>query len=186
METRYPDFRVDDLLAMAAQATGLDDFGPDTFRPGLERLVAAINELGFTELGLLRARNSLLGNLVARMGVWDHRQRHPEVAAEEIRMPLFVLGLPRTGTTLLFGLLAQDPDHRVPMLWETAMPCPPPEMATYDIDPRIDLVTRLLGRQGWGHQLHAGPGPGPCPRPHPGQRGLSRSDRHHHRQAQRR
>lgn len=144
MDTRYPDFRVDELLQIASQATGLEDFGPETFRPGLEQLVAAINTLRFTELGLLRARNSLLGNLIARMGVWDHRKRHPEVADEAIRSPLFVLGLPRTGTTLLFGLLGQDPDHRVPMLWETSMPCPPPDAASYETDPRIERVTRGL------------------------------------------
>jgi hypothetical protein len=144
METRHPDFRVDQLLQIAAQATGLEDFGPDTFRPGLERLVAAINELQLTKLGCLRARNSLLGNLIARLGVWDHRKRHPEVVEEKIRSPWFVLGLPRTGTTLLFGLLAQDPDHRVPLLWETSMPCPPPEATSYETDPRIELVTRGL------------------------------------------
>lgn len=144
METRHPDFRVDELLQIASQATGLDDFGPETFRFGLEQLVAAINTLQFTELGLLRARNSLLGNLIARLGVWDHRKRYPAVAQEEIRSPLFVLGLPRTGTTLLFGLLAQDPDHRVPLLWETSMPCPPPETASYETDPRIEQVTRSL------------------------------------------
>lgn len=144
METRHPDFRVDELLQIASQATGLDDFGPETFRFGLEQLVAAISTLQFTELGLLRARNSLLGNLIARLGVWDHRKQHPAVAQEEIRSPLFVLGLPRTGTTLLFGLLAQDPDHRVPLLWETSMPCPPPETASYETDPRIEQVTRSL------------------------------------------
>lgn len=144
MERRYPDFRVDELLQMAAQATGLEDFGPESYRPGLACLVDAINSLQLTELGVLRTRNSLLGNLIARMGVWEHRKRHPEVAEEEIRTPLFVLGLPRTGTTLLFGLLSQDPDHRVPMLWETSMPCPPPEAATYDSDPRIEMVTQGL------------------------------------------
>ncbi|CAB1369527.1 sulfotransferase family protein [Denitratisoma oestradiolicum] len=144
METRHPDFRVDELLSMAAQATGLDDFGPDSFRPGLERLVAAINALRLTEMGMVRARNMIVGNLIARLGVWDHRKRHPEVAGEVIQKPMFVVGLPRTGTTLLFGLLAQDPDHRVPMLWETSIPCPPPEADSYETDPRIEMVTQGL------------------------------------------
>lgn len=141
---RSPEFRAGDLLQMASAVTGLEDFGPETFRPGLARLLDAINELRFTELGLLRARNSVLGNLVARLGVWDHRKHHPELAAEIVRSPIFVVGLPRTGTALLFGLLAQDPDHRAPLLWETSMPCPPPETATYGTDPRIALVTEAL------------------------------------------
>ncbi|MFO1376985.1 MAG: sulfotransferase [Steroidobacteraceae bacterium] len=144
MPAHHADFRVDDLLQMASQAAGLHDFGPDSFRPGLDRLVAAINELELTELGFMRTRSSLLGNLIARLGVWHHRGQHPQVAEERIRSPFFVLGLPRSGTTLLFGLLSADPDHRVPMLWETSLPCPPPEAATYETDPRIDTVTRAL------------------------------------------
>lgn len=140
----HANFSVEALLQASSAATGLTDFGPDSFRPGIAHLVETINELPLTELGLLRTRNSLLGNLIARLGVWDHRKRHPKVADEQIQTPIFVLGLPRTGTTLLFGLLAQDPEHRVPLLWETSMPCPPPETATYETDPRIDLVTQGL------------------------------------------
>lgn len=142
--TRYPEFRAAGLLQMASMATGLADFGPETFRAGLERLLDSVNGLRLTDLGVLRARNAVLGNLAARLGVWDHRKRHPQLAEEEIRSPIFVIGLPRTGTTLLFGLLAQDPDHRAPLLWETSMPCPPPEAAGYETDPRIALVTESL------------------------------------------
>lgn len=135
---------VDRLLGTARQATGLSDFGPPSFLPGLERLVEAINALPLTALGARRTEGAIVGCLIARLGVWDHRTRDPAVAQEQIRTPMFVVGLPRSGTTLLFGLLAQDPDHRVPMLWETTAPCPPPETATYDTDPRIELVTSHL------------------------------------------
>ena len=59
-------FSVEGLLQMARDATGLSDFGPDSFRPGLEHLVAAINELPLTEMGLIRTRNSVLGVLIGR------------------------------------------------------------------------------------------------------------------------
>ena len=75
----------------------------------------------------------------------DHRKRHPEVAAEEIRRPLFVIGMARTGTTHLFGLLAQDPANRSPLTWEVSNPCPPPESASYDSDPRIEEAERRFG-----------------------------------------
>lgn len=142
--TRSPNLQTGQLLEVARQATGLSDFGPPGFRVGLERLIEAVNRLQLTELGVQRTQASIVGSLTARLGVWDHRLRHPEVAAEEIRSPVFVTGVPRSGTTLLFGLLAQDADHRVPMLWETAAPCPPPEEATYDSDPRIAMVTSHL------------------------------------------
>ena len=64
--------------------------------------------------------------------------RYPEIADEQIRRPIFILGLPRTGTTLLYGLLAEDPAHRAPLSWEVDQPCPPAETASYHSDPRIE------------------------------------------------
>ena len=74
------------------------------------------------------------------------RLAHLEIDAEEIRAPIFVLGLPRTGTTILFSLLAQDPANRVPMTWEAMWPWPPPERATYDRDPRIARAEQSFAR----------------------------------------
>jgi hypothetical protein len=74
----------------------------------------------------------------------DVRKRHPEIDAGAIRRPLFVLGLPRTGTSILHELLAQDPGSRVPMSWEVMHPFPPPERATFETDPRIEAVDRHL------------------------------------------
>jgi hypothetical protein len=70
----------------------------------------------------------------------DTVKHHPEILAGEIRAPIFILGLPRTGTTILHQLMAQDPATRVPMTWEVHRPWPPPERETYDTDPRIAEV----------------------------------------------
>jgi LPS sulfotransferase NodH len=86
------------------------------------------------------ARAHVIGALATRLQLVDWRKRHPEVAAQQIRRPLFVLGMPRTGTTLLHGLLAQDPAARAPLTWEVAAPCPAPETATFASDPRIDAA----------------------------------------------
>src|SRR5262249_483751 len=66
----------------------------------------------------------------------------PEIVAEPVRAPIIIVGLPRTGTTVLHALLAQDPENRVPMTWEVMHPWPAPERATYDTDPRIAQVER--------------------------------------------
>jgi hypothetical protein len=135
---RIPSLDEDALLAAARAKTGLDDFGPDDFREGLRALLASLeSEARLTTLGRIAARGQILSLLENRLQLLDHRKRHPEIAREEIRRPLFVLGLPRTGTTILYGLLAQDPAHRSPLAWEVAFPCPPPETATYASDPRI-------------------------------------------------
>jgi hypothetical protein len=67
----------------------------------------------------------------------DWLERHPEILDEKIVEPIFIVGMARTGTTILFDLLALDDRHRVPQTWEVSKPCPPPESSTYLSDPRI-------------------------------------------------
>lgn len=129
----------DSLLGAASrQNGGLEDFGPDSFRSGLAKLLESLErEARLTLFGRYFARRQLLELLGHRLQLSDWRARHPEVAAQEIRRPLFILGLPRTGTTLLYGLLAEDPANRAPLSWEIDQPCPPAETASYEDDPRI-------------------------------------------------
>jgi LPS sulfotransferase NodH len=135
---RLPSLDEARLLAAAERETGLGDFGKDTFRSGLRELLRCLEgEAQLTTLGRGMARTTLVNALVTRLRLVDWRKRHPEVAQQQIRRPLFVLGMPRTGTTLLHGLLAQDPAARAPLTWEVAAPCPAPESATYASDPRI-------------------------------------------------
>jgi hypothetical protein len=129
------------LIEAAHDETGLEDFGPDRFRAGLATLTESLErESRLNPLGRLAARREFIALLANRLRVLDHRKHHPDVAVQEIRAPLFVIGMARTGTTFLFGLLAQDPAHRSPLTWEVSMPCPPPETATYYTDPRIAEV----------------------------------------------
>jgi len=142
-----PLFRLDPdvLLETAARRTGLADFGDDCFREPLRRLIESLeSEARLTPLGRYAARADLLRLLENRLRMRDEMRRHPEMCEAEIRAPLFILGLPRTGTSILHELLAQDPDNRVPMSWEVMYPWPPPESATYDTDPRIEQTDRHL------------------------------------------
>ena len=127
------------LLAEAQANTGLSDFGPDDgWREGFAVLVRSLHEESkLTLLGRWLARADVVNALEVRLQVEDTYARHPEIADEEVAAPLFIVGLPRSGTSFLHELPAQDPDHRVPLSWEARHPCPPPEEATYDADPRI-------------------------------------------------
>ncbi|HEB88062.1 MAG TPA: sulfotransferase [Deltaproteobacteria bacterium] len=139
----------EDLMEAARRATGLDDFGPDTFRPGLAKLLESIEvDARLTLFGRYFARRQMLELLSHRLCLTDYRKRHPEVAREVIRRPLFILGLPRTGTTLLYGLLAEDPSNRAPLSWEIDDPCPPAEAETYDSDPRIARTQKRFDQVG--------------------------------------
>jgi hypothetical protein len=79
-----------------------------------------------------------------RLEVEDWYARHPEIDEQEIVAPLFVLGLPRTGSTALHCLLGEDPAVRVMRNWECMNPCPPPEAATYGTDPRIAVMEEQM------------------------------------------
>jgi hypothetical protein len=141
----FPLLRLDAaaLLARARRSTGLGDFGDDAFRAPLQRLVASLeDEARLTPLGRVIARSDLLRLLENRLRVHELRKRHPEIDAGAVERPLFILGLPRTGTSILHELMAQDPANRVPMTWEVMHPFPPPEAASFESDPRIAQVDR--------------------------------------------
>jgi hypothetical protein len=131
-------FDADELLATAAGATGLDDMGEAGWREGLDRLLddldgpAQLNDLGRTIV-----ETEVAGYLGNRMEILAWRSAHPEVAEGTVTRPIVIVGQPRTGTTILYDLLAQDPANRAPLTWEVDRPVPPPETATYDTDPRI-------------------------------------------------
>ena len=129
---------VDELVTTATERTGLSDFGADTWQEGLGVLVDALNtEAGLNELGVAAMTDQIVGNLVNRLRVEQCYAEHPEIDDEQIVAPLFGLGLPRTGSTALSFLLAQDPTRRSLRVWEAAQPCPPPETATEHTDARI-------------------------------------------------
>src|ERR1700685_4070836 len=129
---------IDPIEDDARAQTGLDDTGGDHYREGLERLVASMNEEGsLTELGEAMQQMRLSMLLAARLQVEETYRLHPEIDDEVVGGPVFVIGLPRTGTTALSQLVAADPQFRSLRMWESQAPTPPPETATQDSDPRI-------------------------------------------------
>lgn len=131
---------LEDLLDEARQRAGrLDDLGEGPFLEPLNRLLESLEqEAHLNMIGRVIARERILGHTVNRLGYVDDRKKFPEVAQQQIIKPVFIIGLPRTGTTILHDILAQDPSSRAPLTWEAMFPSPPPETATYDTDPRIE------------------------------------------------
>lgn len=143
--------RAEELIRAARRKTGLEDFGHPPFGDALQRLVESMEtEARLNPMGRMATRYDLTHLLVNRLRMEEDRRRNPGIAAEEPRRPIFIAGLPRTGTTLLHSLLALDPASRVPLTWETMYPSPPPEAATYLTDRRIGLVDRQMR---WFHRM---------------------------------
>jgi hypothetical protein len=138
---------VESLLQKAKNETGLDDYGDDAFRAPLARLVQSLEgEARLSTMGRLAARGDLLRTLKNRLLLVDLFAKHPEIAEQRIERPIFVVGPPRSGTTIFHDLLAMDPENRVPLTWEACYPVPPPEAASFRSDPRIARVQADLDR----------------------------------------
>lgn len=126
------------LLGAARREAGLDDFGGDEFLPALRILLAGYeHEARLHTVGRIAVRSDTVALLAGRLRLTADRARYPAIADERIVRPLFITGLPRTGSTLLFHLLAQDPGVRVPRTWEVMFPSPPPAWRGHGSDPRI-------------------------------------------------
>ena len=135
----------DSLLRSATQATGLSDFGPDDWREPFQVFVRALDEEADLNLmGRLRTRSDVLILLEARLQIEDWYKRHPEIAEEEIRQPIIIVGQGRSGTSFLQNVLSHHPDNGTLMHWEEMFPCPPPTSATYRTDPRIAKANALV------------------------------------------
>jgi hypothetical protein len=133
------------LMRHAQRRTGLRQWGDESALTGLRQLTRALNEQArLTQAGRIAAYFNLLDQLSVRLRLIDYRTRRAEVAAQPISKPLFILGLPRTGTTILYELIAQDPAFRAPATWEVARPFPPPTEHSHSGDTRIDTVERML------------------------------------------
>jgi hypothetical protein len=133
------------LVDHARRATGLSDFGGEDWREPFRVLIAALEtEAQLTLMGRLMARSDIVLWLSTRLRVAATLARHPEILEQPVTAPVFIVGLPRSGTSILFELLSCDPAFGVPLLWEALQPCPPPEAATYDSDPRIEVADRLF------------------------------------------
>ena len=140
----------------AAQAqTGLDDYGPesDAMVEALTVLVRSANdEADLSEQGEMVFGGMVVSLLTRRLEIEHWYTDHPEIDDEAIASVLFGVGLPRTGSTTLSYLLAQDHSVRSLRLWEAGQPTPPPELDGEDDDPRF-----LGGEGSHGPDGHGAP-----------------------------
>jgi hypothetical protein len=129
---------VDDLHESAARLVGLDDFGvdDDNYREGLAVILDSYQrEAGLTPLGSKISRVYLRGALAARLMAEAGWKQYPQYADVPIERPIFVTGLPRTGTTALHRLLGADPEHQGLQMWLAEFPQPRPPRETWQENP---------------------------------------------------
>lgn len=122
-ERRFPS--VDELIAQARRETGFAEFGTLEFLPPLNALVESLeqeSDLNATGVALQRAR--IVELLKNRLLFQAHLERHPEIEDEELAPPVVILGLPRTGTTMLQRLVSTDARFIATRWYEVRFPVP--------------------------------------------------------------
>lgn len=126
------------VLADAQRQAGLEDFGPDSFREPLGVLLRSLREEApLNELGRTVMRARIIESLESRLRMQAWITRHPEILREELGAPIVIMGLMRTGTTMLHRILASDPRNHAADWWEVRFPAPPLDLDFGKPDPRI-------------------------------------------------
>lgn len=139
----------DDIVAAAVRTTGLDDFGDDTHEEGLRILIEDYAaHAGLTGAGNARMRAMAKGLLVAKLLSQQGFRDNPDTDTVPIERPVFIMGLPRSGTTLLQRLLTADPAHQGLEQWLADLPQPRPPRETWDDNPIFAAM------QGGYHAFH--------------------------------
>ena len=139
-----------ELRAAAAKFTDLSDFGDgsgDSHDAGLDAVLASYaSDESLTPKGVKAATAQLRGALMARLLSQSAWATHPEHADVAIERPIFVTGLPRTGTTALHRLLVADPSHQGLELWLSQVPQPRPPRDTWDENPMFQMIAGSVRR----------------------------------------
>jgi hypothetical protein len=135
-EAAIVDLTEDSVVVEARAVSGLQDFGDESFREAMRRLLAALDrEAQLTPMGRAVQRQRIVDLLVNRLRAEACFARNPEIAKEDIRAPIVIVGLPRTGTTLLHRTIASDPRLHAARWYECRFPAPLDDAAGED--PRI-------------------------------------------------
>lgn len=137
-----------ECIEAARRATGLDRFDSESFHEGLSILVDDFNAGERPDSALKRFNDDIIKSLSLRLKTTDYLARRPELLKRPIEKPVFVFGIPRTGTTLLSNLLAADPARRSALTWEIDDPIPPPTTQSLYNDARalarLDMERKML------------------------------------------
>jgi hypothetical protein len=119
-------FRMESLITRAQRRAGHRDFGETVFIEPLRRFLAACSapEADLSLVGRLATQWDVVRFLTNLLRLQAEEASRPEISAQRIERPIFITGLPRSGTTFLHRLMMTDQDNRAPLVWETISPWP--------------------------------------------------------------
>jgi len=133
-----------DRIVASARRRQSGDWGDEGFLEGLDEMLAEVQKAPITPLARTLCRETFVKGLVHRMLTEAYVTRHPEAKDLHIERPVFILGFPRTGTTLLHNLLALDDDRRALEFWELASPIPRTDDRVAEDARRLKFARQML------------------------------------------
>ncbi|MCR9104649.1 MAG: sulfotransferase [Gammaproteobacteria bacterium] len=138
------NYDADELIAEAVGQTGFDDFGKLPFREGLETLLQTYDNHIRDPEGRKRCRDRVVMQLATRLKCENAFKTIPAIHEQKITAPIFVTGLPRSGTSALLNLLVAAPENRGLLQWEVQFPDPWPGCEPGQEDPRYPYLVKAL------------------------------------------
>jgi hypothetical protein len=144
MTEKAVSFDADELIAEAREQTGFEDLGEPPYREGLEVLLQTYDLNIADAEGRKRCRDRVVMQLATRLKCENAFNTNPEIAKQTITAPIFVTGLPRSGTSALLNLLVAAPENRGVLQWEVQFPDPWPDSQPGDDDPRYPYLVKAL------------------------------------------
>jgi hypothetical protein len=113
------DLRLETLRSAAELKAGSSDYGSDSYMAALEPLLFSLeHEADLNDIGRREMRGRIVAALANRLTVVAWEKAHPDLAAAPIEAPLVILGLGRTGSSILHETLAAAPGMRTPLIWQ--------------------------------------------------------------------
>ncbi len=146
-KVRLDPFRIkaDSIITKAKRKANFDGKLPQA-EEGLRVLVRSINMEGKPNTyGALAVKSLLERTLYGRYKIEQELTKNPQIEKEEINEPVFIIGMPRTGTTILHALMDEDPAHRSPLAWECLLPYPAATPKTFRNNDQLKTVTKEFG-----------------------------------------
>ncbi len=136
-------FDADSIIKKTRKKADFIDELPGQVEIGLRKMVHSINkEARLNFFGRLAVKNLMERTLYGRFKVEQVLAQNPEIEQAEIKQPVFIIGMPRTGTSILHAMMHQDPAHRSPLAWECLLPYPVPKPETFTNNDQLKTITK--------------------------------------------
>lgn len=144
---KTPKLTIKSIKSEAERKSGLSDYDSDSYMAALEPLIWGLqHEARLNQLGRIVLRGMIVSALASRLAVVAWEKANPEAARAPIKAPLIIVGMPRTGTTILYEMLAADPRLRAPLTWECRDYKLAHEITDAQNDPRIAKLGKNMAR----------------------------------------